>query len=51
MVAAALEMVAQIDQGVDFLAWELRPAALGASPVYCYDQSGNFLEVFENSHI
>ena len=27
-VAGALEMVAQIDQGLDFLAWELRPAAL-----------------------
>jgi signal transduction histidine kinase len=27
-IAGALGMVAQIDQGLDFLAWELRPAAL-----------------------
>jgi PAS domain S-box-containing protein len=27
-VGQALEMLARIDQGVDFLAWELRPAAL-----------------------
>jgi PAS domain S-box-containing protein len=27
-IRTALEMLAQIDQGLDFLAWELRPAAL-----------------------